>query len=122
MKYKTKITRIGTEALKAEDQMIVLFGNEVTNEIAHVSMSQEFINPEIQSQFTLKAGQKVRIGSQILTVNYVGSLVEENMRTISHINLFFGEQNGHLASAAYLDGELRPLDFRVGTTITFNDE
>ncbi|MCT6893582.1 MAG: PTS sorbitol transporter subunit IIA [Bombilactobacillus mellifer] len=122
MKFKTRITRIGNQALNKDDQMVVLFGDNVTGEIARVSMSQKFVVPELQQKFELKIGQTVLIGSQLLNVNYVGSLVEENMRTICHINLFFGKQNGHLASAVYLDGNLKPEEFQVGNIITFNNE
>lgn len=34
MDFKTRVTRIGNHALNTEDQMLVLFGESVTQEIA----------------------------------------------------------------------------------------
>ncbi|BDR58835.1 PTS glucitol/sorbitol transporter subunit IIA [Xylocopilactobacillus apicola] len=119
MEFKTKITRIGSDALKAEDQMIVLFGTAVTDEIAEVSLGQEFIDPSTQKKFTIEAGDSILIGSKKYLVNYVGRMTQENMRSIGHVNLIFNTTDNHLASAVYLDGEMDPADISLGTIITY---
>ena len=121
MEFKTKITRIGNNALNNDDQLLVLFGDSVTSEIAEVSLSQKFEDADLQSQFTLKSGDQVFIGKRSYKVKYAGNMIEENMRTMGHINLIFGKSsNDVLSSAVYLDGNLVLDDIKVGTVITYH--
>lgn len=122
MNFETKITRIGDSALKIEDQMVVIFGQNVTDDISEVSLSQEFTEPEKQSEFTLKEGGVVTIGDNRYPITYVGHLVEDNMRTIGHVNLIFSDPADHLASAVYLDGSMDPKDFKLGSIISYGNK
>lgn len=75
----------------------------------------------MKRKFTLKKGDQVLIGDTAFDVEYVGSLVQENMRTINHINLVFNHKGDHLESAVYLDGKIDFSNLKIGSEITYSD-
>ena len=113
------VTAIGENAISKKDPMIILFGEQATEEIRTVAIIQSF--EKEKETVKLKPGQKISFDEKIYTIKTVGSLANENLNTIGHITLSFSEVPGddRIESGIYLSPHELP-EVSVGTKITYN--
>ncbi len=113
-----KITAIGENAVSQKDPIIILFGEQATEDLRSVSIIQEF--EADKKEVTLKPGQKVSFDDQDYTILEVGSLANENLNTIGHVTLNFAEvpKEDKLANGIYLEPFKLP-ELTIGTTIYY---
>lgn len=111
MKWISTIEKIGKKAIDQKDGMIILFGEGVDRELAEVSVIQKFDPQTPVSSFVFKKGDTVTIDGQTWIANYVGAMVESNMKALAHATLFFGRKptKTPLANAIYFDLSLNQL-------------
>ncbi|WP_238526684.1 PTS glucitol/sorbitol transporter subunit IIA [Carnobacterium sp. 17-4] len=113
------ITAIGENAISKKDPMIILFGEQATEEIRTVAIIQSF--EKDKETIKLQAGDTISFDEKVYTIETVGSLANENLNTIGHITLSFSEVPGddRIESGIYLSPHELP-EVSVGTKITYN--
>ncbi|MDF7669391.1 PTS glucitol/sorbitol transporter subunit IIA [Lactobacillus sp. ESL0703] len=123
MKWISTITQIGQQAIKPEDKMVILFGENVTKGLVDVSVLQKFGSQTPASTFVFKKGDTITIDGQTYVASFVGSMVESNMRVLGHATLFFDQKKlqNPLANGIYLElGTKQTLpEFRVDDDIVY---
>lgn len=112
------VTSIGKYAISKNDPIIILFGEQATEDLRSVSIIQSF--KEKQNNVELKPGQSVFFDDQEYTILEVGSLANENLNTIGHVTLDFSEvpREDRLANGLYL----KPFNLpkvEIGSTIHY---
>ncbi|MEE6657548.1 PTS glucitol/sorbitol transporter subunit IIA [Pediococcus acidilactici] len=113
-----KVKSIGPEAIAKQDQLAILFDETATPDLKKIAVVQE-IEKNNDQQFNLKAGSQIVIGEQTYDVEFVGSLVNQNLQSIGHTTLVFKDvPEQPLASAIYLSPKVFP-DFKVGEAIQY---
>ncbi|WP_413524431.1 PTS glucitol/sorbitol transporter subunit IIA [Carnobacterium divergens] len=112
------VTSIGPQAISQKDPIIILFGEEATEDIREVSVIQAF--PADKAAITLEVGQKVAFDDTVYTITAVGSLASDNLNSIGHITLSFTEvpTEGMLGNGIYLTPFDLP-EIKEGTTIHY---
>lgn len=93
MKWTATIKKIGSEALTTEDNMIILFGENVATELFDVSVIQKFSTATPSEDFIFQKGDKITIDNQTYVADYVGTMVENNMRTLEQVTLCFDKKS-----------------------------
>ncbi|ALV21716.1 MAG: PTS glucitol/sorbitol transporter subunit IIA [Carnobacterium sp.] len=113
-----KITAIGEHAITQKDPIIILFGEQATEDLRTVSIIQSF--EKDKERVDLKPGQTITFDEQVYTILEVGALANENLNTIGHVTLNFSEvpEEDKLASGIYLEPFTLPK-VAVGTTIHY---
>nr|WP_034553319.1 PTS glucitol/sorbitol transporter subunit IIA [Carnobacterium funditum] len=113
-----KVKAIGEHAISKKDPIIILFGEQATEDLRSVSIIQSF--KEDQSRVELKPGYSVFFDDQEYTILEVGSLANENLNTIGHVTLDFSEvpSEDRLASGVYLKPFKLPK-IEIGTIIHY---
>lgn len=114
---QAEIIQIGQEAISPKDQMMILFGEHVTPQLAEVSVIQKFSEKPV---FALKKGDELKIGKRTYSITQVGELVNEHLTKLGHATLMFKEapQNDEMKNNIYLE----PHDFptiQVGDSLTY---
>lgn len=123
MKWIANIEKIGKKAVDSKDGMIILFGEGANKELEDVSVIQKFSASTPVKGFVFKKGDTVTIDGITYIANYVGPMVESNMKALGHATLFFKRPvpKAPLANAVYLDpdesGNLP--EFRVNDDIVY---
>ncbi len=114
------VTAIGENAISKKDPMIILFGEQATEEIRTVAIIQSF--EKEKETVKLKPGQKISFDEKIYTIKTVGSLANENLNTIGHVTLSFSEvpEDDRIESGLYLAPYELP-ELTIGTKITYNN-
>ena len=113
-----KITGIGNDAISEKDGLVILFDKTATPDLKKVAVIQE-IRDLNHSDFNLKKGGQIKIGSDSYQIEFVGSLVNNNLKTIGHTTLVFKEvPTNPLESAVYLRSGKFP-SFEVGEEIQY---
>ncbi|MGM0217597.1 PTS glucitol/sorbitol transporter subunit IIA [Enterococcus sp. AZ126] len=114
---KAIVTEIGARALDEKEPMIILFGESATEGLKEYSVIQKF--QENQS-IEMKQGDLLKIDEQEYTINHVGAFANDNLNSIAHVTLVFGDRP---ADDAIVNGlYLTPDDFpiiKVGSTIEY---
>lgn len=113
------VTEIGKSAINQKDPIVILFGEQATEELRTVSVIQDF-NESDQERIDLEKGDKISFDGRAYTILEVGSLANENLKTIGHATLNFSSvpKEDKLANGIYLE----PFDlpkFKVGTKIDY---
>lgn len=105
MKWNATIVKIGKKAINQKDQMIILFGQGVNQELADVSVIQKFDPATPVSSFVFKKGDTITVDGQTYIADYVGPMVESNMKALGHATLFFNHHvpKAPLANAVYFE-------------------
>lgn len=123
MKWNAIIKKIGKKAVDSKDGMVILFGEGVNKELEDASVIQKFDPETPASNFVFKKGDTIIIDGQTYVANYVGPMVESNMRALAHATLFFNRpvSKAPLANAIYFDPDVQqPLPtFRVDDDIVY---
>ncbi|WEV43132.1 PTS glucitol/sorbitol transporter subunit IIA [Lactobacillus sp. ESL0684] len=123
MKWISTIKQIGQQAFVADQQMVILFGENVSPELVDVSVIQKFDRDSLVNNFVLKKGDTVTIDGQTYLADYVGPMVESNMRALGHSTLFIGQKipKNPLANAIYLSLTAKQTQpqFEIGAEIIY---
>ena len=114
------VTAIGENAISKKDPMIILFGEQATEEIRTVAIIQSF--EKEKETVKLKPGQKISFDEKIYTIKTVGSLANENLNTIGHVTLSFSEvpEDDRIESGIYLTPYELP-ELTIGTKISYSN-
>lgn len=114
------VTAIGENAISKKDPMIILFGEQATEEIRTVAIIQSF--EEDKETVKLQTGDTISFDEKVYTIETVGSLANENLNTIGHVTLSFSEvpKDDRIESGIYLAPHELP-EVSVGTKISYNN-
>ncbi|AGY82112.1 MULTISPECIES: PTS glucitol/sorbitol transporter subunit IIA [Carnobacterium] len=114
------VTAIGENAISKKDPMIILFGEQATDDIRTVAIIQSF--EEDKETTKLKPGSTISFGEKKYVIETVGSLANENLNTIGHVTLSFSEvpEDDRIESGVYLSPYELP-EVSIGTKITYNN-
>lgn len=123
MKWNANIEKIGKKAVDEKDGMIILFGEGANQELEDVSIIQKFDAATPVNGFVFKKGDTITIDGQTYVADYVGPMVESNMKALGHATLFFDRPipRSPLANAIYFsldDGQTFPA-FKVDDDIVY---
>lgn len=104
MKWISTISKIGKQAIEPKGEMVILFSENVTPELAEVSIIQKFESNTPLSSFVFKKGDTITIDGQTFIADYVGAMVVSDMKAMGHLTLFFNQKKpkNPLANAVYL--------------------
>jgi glucitol/sorbitol PTS system EIIA component len=104
MKWIATINKIGRQAIEPKNEMVLLFGDNVSPDLVEVSVIQRFDQQIPLDDFVFNTGDTITIGGKTYVANYVGAMVENNIKTLGHVTLFFTALNSKkpLANAIYL--------------------
>lgn len=123
MKWISTIKKIGKKAVDNKDGMVILFGEGANKDLEDVSVIQKFSDETPVSGFVFKKGDTITVDGQTYVANYVGPMVESNMKALGHATLFFNRSvpKAPLANAVYFDPDVdQPLpSFRVDDDIVY---
>lgn len=86
---KTKITAIGDSAISNKDPLIILFGEQATDELRKVSVIHTVVSEE--QTVDLHPGGTISFGDQTYTIQHAGSLANTNFNAIGHVTLIFSK-------------------------------
>lgn len=119
---KTQITAIGDSAINTKDPLIILFGEQATEELRKVSVIQKTVS--IEKKIDLHPGGTVTFGEQVYSIQHVGSLANANFNSIGHITLIFSElpedKEDRIENGVYLMPHELPI-LSVGTEISIQE-
>lgn len=120
---QTKITAIGPSAISTKDPLIILFGEQATEELRKVSVIQSVISEK--KTVDLHTGGVVAFGEQEYTIQHVGSLANTNFNSIGHVTLIFSElpedKENRIENGVYLMPHQLP-ELNLGTVISFEKD
>ena len=123
MKWISTIKKIGKKAVDSKDGMVILFGEGANKELEDVSVIQKFDESTPVSGFVFKKGDTITVDRQTYVANYVGPMVESNMKALGHATLFFNRpvSKAPLANAVYFDPDVaQPMpNFKVDDDIVY---
>lgn len=122
MKWISEIKNIGSEALAPEERVVILFGENANDDLKKVSVIQNFEDEDALKSLVLKKGDTVTIDGTTYLINYVGSLVNSNLRALQHVSLFFTKTpKKPMSNAVYLECDEKDAlpDFRVNDEIVY---
>ncbi|TSO25998.1 PTS glucitol/sorbitol transporter subunit IIA [Lactobacillus sp. LL6] len=123
MKWISTIKKIGKKAVDSKDGMVILFGEGANKDLEDVSVIQKFDASTPINTFVFKKGDTITIDGQTYVANFVGPMVESNMKALGHATLFFKRPvpKAPLANAVYFDPDVQqPLpNFKVGDEIVY---
>ncbi len=123
MKWISTIKKIGKKAVDNKDGMVILFGEGANKDLEEVSVIQKFSSDTPVSGFVFKKGDTITVDGQTYVANYVGPMVESNMKALGHATLFFNRpvSKTPLANAVYFDPDTdQPLpNFKVDDDIVY---
>lgn len=118
----TKITAIGESAISQKDPLIILFGEQATEELRKVSVIQSTVSND--QLVSLKPAGKIVFGNQEYTILDVGSLANENLNTIGHVTLNFAQppeaKEDRIENGVYLSPFDLP-ELTVGLEISYSE-
>lgn len=114
---QAEVIQIGKEAISPKDQMMILFGENATSQLAEVSVIQKFLEKPV---FSLKKGDQIKIGAVTYEVKQMGELVNEHLTKLGHATLMFREApvDDEMKNNIYLEPNNFPT-IQVGDTITY---
>lgn len=105
MKWISTIKKIGPKAISPEDRVVILFGESANEELADVSVIQEFDADTPAASIVLKKGDTITIDGITYDIEYTGSLVNSNLKKLQHASLFFTTEvpKKPMSNAIYVD-------------------
>ncbi|AYW48030.1 PTS sugar transporter subunit IIA [Tetragenococcus osmophilus] len=111
-----RILKVGEQAVDKEENILIFFGENITEGLRPYSVVQSIDEPE---KIELSVGDKILFGQQEYQVTYVGRLVNQNLQTIQHTSFVFSDEpQDKLTSSVYLTPAKLP-DISAGMTITY---
>ena len=123
MKWTTTITGIGSEAISEKDDLVILFGEQATDEIKEVAVIHRFDDKHVSQNFTFKNEDIVIIDGRVFSALYVGAMVVSNIKAIAHAVLVFTDKipKHPMQNTIYLDKPVsEPMPkFDIGSEIVF---
>jgi glucitol/sorbitol PTS system EIIA component len=104
MKWIATINKIGKQTIEPENEMVLLFGDNVSPDLVEVSVIQKFDQQIPLDNFVFSTGDTITIDKKTYVASYVGSMVENNIKALGHVVLLFTTLNSEkpLANAIYL--------------------
>lgn len=119
MEFKAVIKAIGSKAF--DKHIYILFEENISSDIAEVSIQQVFENNQNSDEFNIKSGDAIELDGQAFNVHQVGRLVNDNLKDIAHAVLMFGPVEGEpMENTIYLDGDKNQDHlFKSGSTIVY---
>lgn len=112
---KMKVSSVGAKALNSDDQLIILFGEKVSDRLKEVSVIQKI---EQVDSYQIKKGMKLTIDDQSYDIVYVGELVQNNLKTVHHTVFDFEDvPDNPRGNAIYLGKHQLPV-ITAGSQIT----
>lgn len=123
MKWNATIKKIGDKAVDVKDKMVILFGVGANLALENVSIIQEFSKETPSASFVFKKGDTITINGITYVADYVGAMVESNIKALGHATLFFNQPlpKTPLANAIYFaqDEEAELPEFNVDDEIVY---
>lgn len=106
--YRGKIVDIG-ELVQAfeEEELVVLFGTEVTEELRSICVIHETIEAKADP---LRVGGKISFADQSYEITKVGDVANENFNELGHVSIYLREGENEVLPGAIL---VRPQKFPV---------
>ncbi len=92
MKWKAKILEVGKQAIDPRENIIIMFGNNATDELMNVSVIQEFDKDNSLDNFIFEKGDQVKINDHLYKALGAGRLVADDMKEMGHVTLVFIDQ------------------------------
>lgn len=113
------VRHIGSQAIDAKDKMLILFGDNATEELKKVSIIQEL--KTAGQPIELKEGGKVSFGKQDYTITHVGHLATNHLNSIGHVTVVFKDAppEDSLVNAIYVTPYELPV-ITEGSIITYH--
>lgn len=119
MEITATVTAIGTQALDADDPLVILFDESATAALRDIAVIQRFASTTEQAALALVAGDQLVIDATPYTITSVGQLANTNLQTIGHVSLIFAPvPEQPLANALYLTPVVKPK-LTVGSQLTY---
>lgn len=122
MEIKSKIIKIGPDALTAEDPMVILFDETATAALEKVAVIQRFAHKSEEALLDLKVANQIQVGPTTFDIHKIGALVQTNLTSIGHVTLIFREPTAEdqMQSAIYLTNadHIKP-EFKLNECITY---
>lgn len=123
MKWTATIEKIGKKAVDTRDQMVILFGEGANQDLEDVSVIQKFDSKTPVNNFVFKKGDTITVDGTTYIADYVGPMVESNMKALGHATLFFNHKvpKAPLANAVYFDPDEDQVlpDFKIDDDIVY---
>jgi Phosphotransferase system sorbitol-specific component IIA len=121
MDVKAHVTAVGPQALTDGDEMVILFNQTASEALREVAVIQEFDQPQDQAKIKLAVNDRLTIAGHDYVINRVGKLVNDNLESIGHVTLVFGEAGpSGLQNALHFDNQGTKPKFKVGTEIVYH--
>lgn len=114
---KAVVKQIGEHSMDSKDEMIILFGEKVTEELEKYSVIQKI---ETDEPFDLEVGHTILFDDQEYHIVKIGSVANKHLDTMGHVSLMFKNPEGmdELSNAIYLEPYTFPK-IEKGTVITY---
>ncbi|RST95861.1 hypothetical protein CBF36_01450 [Vagococcus bubulae] len=114
---KAVVKQIGEHSMDAKDEMIILFGEKVTDELEKFSVIQKI---ETDGPFNLEVGGTILFDEQEYHIVKIGSVANRHLDSMGHVSLMFKNPEGmdELSNAIYLEPYTFPT-INEGTVITY---
>lgn len=104
---QAKIIEIGEKALDSTENLLLLFGETVTENLKTHAIIQKISEP---TEVELEIGGKIWFDSAMYTIEKIGKGANKNLKTIEHVSFVFGEvpESDPLSSSVYLSPAILP--------------
>lgn len=111
------IKEIGAKAVSDQEPILILFDQTATSALRNYSIIQEISSKEA---FQLKKGGMISFDQQEYTIDYVGTMANENLTSVGHVTLIFEShtEDSGIANGIYLSPHQLP-ELHVGTEIKY---
>lgn len=116
---QAKIISIGPKAIDSHENILILFGEEVTDTLREFSIIQELDESE---KLVLKTGSQIKFNDQTYVVEQVGASANDHLNSIGHISVIFDEspkEDELLGSSSVYVSPYHLPDLSVGDMITY---
>ncbi len=119
MMLESQVMSIGSEAISADDPLLILFDETASDQLRKVSVIQRF-SGLLPENYDIAVGNKIKFDDQEYTVKYVGELVKSNILMIGHATLNFKDvPENPQQNAIYLEPYRLP-QIKKGTIIKYS--
>lgn len=85
---QAKIISIGPKAIDSHENILILFGEEVTDTLREFSVIQAL---EESEKLVLTTGSQIKFNNQTYVVEQVGASANDHLNSIGHISIIFDE-------------------------------
>ncbi|MGX4685573.1 PTS glucitol/sorbitol transporter subunit IIA [Vagococcus sp. JNUCC 83] len=114
---KSIVKQVGQYSMDAKDEMIILFGEKVTEELEKFSVIQKINSNDA---FDLEVDGTIAFDDQEYRIVQIGSVANKHLDSMGHVTLMFKSPEGmdELSNAIYLEPYTFPK-ISEGTVITY---